>query len=169
MQEYGILYDDRYSHISDESLREVIEDIQRVHRDMGEVMIMGHLRSRHINVQRRRVRLVLEQIDPEGIRKRRSRPIQRRTYDVPCPNYLWHIVGNHKLIRYQMVTHCGIDGFSRLITFLRCSDNNRADVVLELFRAATEYLGFPLHVRTDHGGENVSVWEAMYDHFGSDV
>ena len=91
MQEYGILYD-RYSHISDERLREVIEDIQRVHRDMGEVMIMGHLRSRHINVQRHRVRLVLGQIDPEGIRTS-SRPIQHRTYDVPCPNYMWHIDG----------------------------------------------------------------------------
>ena len=68
-----------------------------------------------------------------------------------------------------MVIHCGIDGFSRLITFLRCSDNNRADVVLELFCNTTEYLGFPLHIRTDHGGENVKVWEAMYDRFGVDV
>ena len=133
MQEYGILYDDHYSHISDERLREVIEDVQRVHHDMGEVMIMGHLRSRHINVQRHRVRLVLEQIDPEGIWKRRSRPIQHRTYELPCPNYMWHIDGNHKLIRYRMVIHCGIDGFSRLKAFLRRSDNNRADVVLELF------------------------------------
>ena len=169
MQEYGISYDDRYPHTSDERLREVIQDIRRDHCDMGEIMIMGHLRSRRINVQRHRVRLALEQMDPEGKWKRRSRPIQRRTYNVPCPNYMWHIDGNHKLIRYRMVIHCGINGFSRLITFLRCSDNNRADVVLELFRAATEYLGFPLHVRTDHGGENVKVWEAMYDHYGSDV
>ena len=66
---------------------------------MGEIMIMGHLRSRRINVQRHRVRLALEQMDPEGKRKR-SRPIQRRTYNVPCPNYMWHIDGNHKLIRY---------------------------------------------------------------------
>ena len=80
---------------------------------------------------------------------------------------MWHIDGNQKLIRYRMVIHCGIDGFSR--TFLRCSDNNRADVALELFCAATEYLGFLLRVRTDHGGENVKVWEEMYNHFGSDV
>ena len=169
MQQYGIAYNDRYSHISDDRLREVIEDVRKDHPNMGEIMILGHLRSRQINVQRHRVRHLLEQIDPEGLRRRRSRPIQRRSYEVPCPNYMWHIDGNHKLIRYRMVIHCGIDGFSRLITFLRCSDNNRAVVVLELFRAATTYLGFPLHVRTDHGGENVKVWDAMYAHYGSDV
>jgi hypothetical protein len=168
MQQYGISYD-RYTHISDDRLKDVIEDIRKDHRNMGEVMVMGHLRSRQINVQRRRVRQVLEQIDPEGLRQRRSRPIQRRSYDVPCPNYMWHIDGNHKLIRYRMVIHCGIDGFSRLITFLRCSDNNKADTVLALFHSATDYLGFPLHVRTDHGGENVKVWESMYDHHGSDT
>ena len=31
MQEQGISYDDRYSHISDKRLREVIEDIRRDH------------------------------------------------------------------------------------------------------------------------------------------
>ena len=61
------------------------------HRNMGEVMIMGHLRSRRINVQRHRVRSVLEQMDPEGIWKRKSKPIQHRAYNVPCPNYMWHI------------------------------------------------------------------------------
>ena len=37
MQEYGIAYDDRYCHISDERLREVIEDIPRNHNDMGKL------------------------------------------------------------------------------------------------------------------------------------
>jgi hypothetical protein len=59
-------------HISDDRLREVIEDVRKDHPNMGEIMILGHLRSRQINVQRHRVRHLLEQIDPEGLRRRRS-------------------------------------------------------------------------------------------------
>lgn len=40
------------------------------------------------------------------------------------PNYVWHIDGNHKLIRWQLVIHGGVDGYSRTITFLSCSENN---------------------------------------------
>ncbi|CAB3993330.1 RNA-binding 26-like [Paramuricea clavata] len=51
MQQYGIAYNDCYSHISDDRLREVIEYVRKDHPNMGEIMILGHLRSRQINVQ----------------------------------------------------------------------------------------------------------------------
>ena len=57
-------------------------------------------------------------------------PIQRRTYSVAGPNALWHLDGNHKLIKWRLVIHRAIDGFSRMITFLQCSSNNRAETVL---------------------------------------
>ncbi|KIO23856.1 hypothetical protein M407DRAFT_44189, partial [Tulasnella calospora MUT 4182] len=41
--------------------------------------------------------------------------ILRWTYSVPFPNSLWHIDGHHKLIRWKIVTHGGIDGKSRLV------------------------------------------------------
>ena len=33
--------------------------------------------------------------------------------------------GNHKLIHWNMVIHGGVDGFSRLILYLHCSNNNK--------------------------------------------
>ena len=64
--------------------------------------------------------------------------------------------------------HCAIDGYSRLISFLHCSDNNRSETVLELFNKATNEFGMPKHVRTDHGGENVGIWTAMYNAYGDE-
>ncbi|KAG1845058.1 hypothetical protein C8R48DRAFT_566298, partial [Suillus tomentosus] len=39
------------------------------------------------------------------------------------------------LIRYKMVTHAFIDGFSRFITGIRVSNNNRAETVFDLFQS----------------------------------
>ena len=36
-------------------------------------------------------------------------PIRPHVYSVPCPNYLWHIDSNHKLIRWQMVRHHAVN------------------------------------------------------------
>ena len=85
-------------------------------------MLSGHLKARCINV----CRLQLH----ESIRRVLGRTslapcIERHSYSVPGPNYLWHADGNHKLIKYRLVVHGAIDGFSRLITYLRCSDNYR--------------------------------------------
>ena len=107
-------------------------------------------------------------MDPGGPDSRLRPCIQHRVYSVPCPNYLWHVDGNHKLIRWRIVVHGSIDGFSRLVTFLKASDNNLASTVLELFDDATSTYGIPLRVRTDHGGENVKMWERMYEHRGAE-
>ena len=42
------------------------------------------------------------------------------------PSSVWHLDGNHKLIRWQFVIHGGVDGLSRMIVFLQCSTNNAA-------------------------------------------
>ena len=73
-----------------------------------------------------RLRSAIHQIDPIGAATRRRPPIRRRVYSVPCPNYVWHIDGNHKLIRWRMVLHHAVDGFSRLVLFGKCSSNNTA-------------------------------------------
>ena len=76
---------------------------------------------------------------------------------------MWHIDGHHKLIRWQLVVHGGIDGYYRAIIFLTCHTNNRAPTVLNAFREGMEKYGLPAKVRTDHGGENIEVWRMMLD------
>ena len=44
--------------------------------------------------------------------------------------------GHHSLIRWGFVVHNCIDGFSRMITFLRCSTNNWADTLMSAFQRA---------------------------------
>lgn len=61
------------------------------------------------------------------------------------------------LIRWGIVIHGFIDGYSRLITGLRAHNNNRAQTVLDLFLNASHQYGIPSRVRGDHGLENLLV------------
>lgn len=119
------------------------------------------LRAAGIVLPRARLRLHLQGLSPGKLADRWSRFIKRRTYQVPFPNSLWHIDGHHKLIRWKIVIHGGIDGFSRLVTFLGASDNNRAETVTALFDRAIGARGVPSRVRADYGGENLGVKDRM--------
>ena len=80
------------------------------------------------------------------------------------PNSLWHLDEYHKLIRWKIVIHGAIDGYSRLITFLKALSNNRADTVFSGFVSAVEEFGLPSRIRIDRGGENVLVSQYMLEH-----
>lgn len=168
MKEYNINYEGRFSDHSNENLQAAVRGIKVNHPNSGQVMVQGHLRAQGINVQRSRIRSTIRQVDPLGTLARQRLRIHRRVYSVPYPNYLWHIDGNHKLIRWRFVLHHGIDGFSRLVTFGKFSGNNRAETVLQLFREAVETYGQPRRIRTDYGGENVDIWKEMVDTLGEE-
>ena len=55
------------------------------------------------------------------------------------------------------MVHVFVDGYSRLITSLRASNNNRADTVLDIFLDGASQWGLPSRVRGDHGVENLQV------------
>ena len=105
-------------------------------------------------VQERHIREAMIRTDPLGVSLRWATYVHRRSYIVQCPNALWHIDGNHALIWWKMVVHGGIDGYSRLIVYLKCSSNNRANTVFNLFVTACN---IPSRVRSDCRGGNILV------------
>ena len=74
--------------------------------------------------------------------------------------------GHHKLVRWRIVTHCGIDGYSRVVVYMHSSTNNRASTVYDLFLRAVELYGLPSRVRCDQGTENIHVARHMLRHRG---
>lgn len=110
-----------------------------------------------------RVRENLYAVNPSGVQARIMR-VLRRSYQVDSPNSLWHLDGHHKLIRWRIITHGCIDGYSRLITYFQTSSNNRAETVLSAFLKADDEFGLPSRVRTDKGGENVLVVQYILTH-----
>ena len=73
---------------------------------------------------------------------------------------------HHKLIRWRMVTHGAIDGYSRLIVYLHCSNNNKASTVYQYFLSAVQKYSLPSRVRSDQGLENVHVAQHMIEKRG---
>ena len=84
------------------------------------------------------------------------------------PFLFFYIDGHHKLIRWRLVTHCGIDGYSRMVVCLRCSSNNRSLTVYSLFFEAVHQCGLPSRVRSDQGRENYRVAQHIIEHRGAE-
>ena len=61
----------------------------------------------------------------------------------------------------EVVTHGCIDGYSRAIIYVTCSNNNQAATVLQLFQKGAHKLGLPSRVTGDHGVANVDVARYM--------
>ena len=55
-----------------------------------------------------------------------------------------------------------------MCTFLKASDNNRSTTVYKLFVAAVGEFGCPSRLRTDKGGENRLICQAMEKVRGAD-
>lgn len=152
---------DKFMMISETDLDEKVKEIKLTHPNDGEVMMSGHLRSQGIRIPRSKLRASLHRVDPEGIANRKAKAVKRRVYHVEGANHVWHVDGNHKMIQWRIVVHGGIDGYSRLITFLKCHTDNKSTSVLSAFMNGVAKYGLPKAVRTDHGGENIEIWRHM--------
>ncbi len=162
--QYGLEEEVSFIEISDPDLDVVTRHFVDNHPNSGQRSLDGFLRGMSLRVQRSRLRESLMRVDSRGVQTRFRQALHRRRYSVCMPNSLWHIDGHHKLIRWRIVVHGGIDGYSRLPVFLKASTNNRADTVLQCFLNAVRQYGLPSRVRCDRGGENVRVSEFMLTH-----
>lgn len=88
-----------YSTLTDDELDELILSVQQRFPNWGNRQMYGHLISMNIRVQFHRVRESQCRIDPYGTMMRQLQHLKRRSYSVRGPQHLWHIDGNHKLIR----------------------------------------------------------------------
>lgn len=66
------------------------------------------------------------------------------------------------------MTHGRIDGYTRMVVYLRCSSNNRASTVYRSFLEAVQQFGLPSRVISDQGGENILVAQHMLEHRGDE-
>lgn len=100
MSEYGLSIHSMYSEMTDQELDEIISVIHQEFPMCGNRQMNGHLLSRGIRVQQHRIRDSMRRTDPEGTIARRLHTVHHRRYSVAAPRSLYHIDGNHKLIRY---------------------------------------------------------------------
>ena len=107
-------------------------------------------------MQPRRFRDCLLRVGPDNRILRWGVVVSRRVYYAPQPNSGWHLDGHHSLIRWGLVIHGCIDGFSRKFMFLKCSPSNYTETVIQLFTEAVElnHGVWPSRIRVDRGVKN---------------
>ena len=94
----------RYSDISDDDLDHIVERIMREFPKSGYNRMTGLLQNAGHRIQQSRIRECMRRVNPDGVllRALELRAVRRRRYQVRGPFALWHIDGNHKLIRYNI-------------------------------------------------------------------
>ncbi len=117
-----------------------------------------HLRAirRGYVVSQETMRMVIKEIDPEGVELRRARRLRRRQYFSRGPNALWHMDSYDKLKPYGIAINGCIDGFSRFVLWMEAYNTNSDPKVIADYdiSTVTRIGGCPERLRADLGTEN---------------
>ena len=98
LRDYNITV--RYQDVlTDGALDELVREVQAEFPNAGYRRVYSQLKARSVNVTQSRVREAMHRTDPEGVGLRWLSITPRTVYSVRGPLSLWHIDGNHKLIR----------------------------------------------------------------------
>ena len=106
MTEFGLSISTQYAEITDEHLDDMVCRIQHDFPTCGNRQMHGHLLALGLRVQQYRIREAQRRTDPNGSLLRQLSTVNRRKYRVAGPRALYHIDGNHKLIR--LVYNCPV-------------------------------------------------------------
>ena len=102
MSEFGLSISGQYANVTDDYLDQVVRSIQNEYPLCGNRLMRGHLLALGLRVQQQRIRESQRRVDHDGSMMRRLSTVYRRVYCVSGPKALYHIDGNHKLIRYVL-------------------------------------------------------------------
>ena len=102
LSDYGLNVRSTYSCINNVKLDEMILNILTEFPNTGYRRLAGFLLSRGLRIQHWRIREAMQRVNRAGVLLRALvlRAVHRSRYQVYGPLALWHIDGNHKLIRY---------------------------------------------------------------------
>jgi hypothetical protein len=118
--------------ISDYDLDDLVRQYHHENPATGRSYIIGRLRAAHsLRIQRHHVIDSMNRLDwlGQGLRKRLVKKKERRSYQVPRLNALWHIDGHHKLISWGIVIHGVADGYSHKV----CMHTTLPDFTLKFY------------------------------------
>ena len=100
MKTYGLSFRQNQNvALSDQELEDKVREVLREFPNAGYSRVISQLSVKGLRPAQLRVREAMQRVDPQGVAVRWLRLTPRRQYSVSAPLALWHIDGNHKLIR----------------------------------------------------------------------
>jgi hypothetical protein len=138
----------------------IISNYLKSNTNCGERLLMGYLNQVHkVFIKRSELRNIVRRVDPDGVNRRKVKPILRKIYDGKAPGHVHHLDSHHKLSKFGFITFGVIDGFSHEIITLVCCRNNKAHTMLNAYVQSEVFKkrGVPELLRGDNGKENMAL------------
>jgi len=153
----------------DANIRRAIELIRDVYtrgpfRNSGYRTVALYLKlAHHVYIPQHLVRVIMNQLNPQGRLERMRRRLHRRTYRSPGPFHAWHLDGNDKCKEFGLPIHACIDGASRFVLYCNIlpSNNDPCQVVLPFLETVRRFGRVPSVAIGDFGTELVHVADAQ--------